>query len=725
MAGFLKNTLKWKLALAVVLSAAIAALSGIAGIFFLSQIQANMAQTNAEVGSSIDRQAALTNHMLPLRATAFAILNSHSAEELEQTKARLAEMTGTSSPGSTSGSELGTAVRELLRIKNNQLLSLDNLTVLSKAARTRLDGVIKQAVTIVDDVEFDSELKIFDAISGIEENIGRSANSESIQGHINEISQTTGTAVATVKAALNMRSLSNELKSMVNEAISSATPEYVDYAKIQITTLLSNTKNELSILPANDKTLQIATLLNELKEVIDKTITAKKKALASGQELELTAALFWERMGALESEMLSETGEMKISADRALETSRNNVRKWQTFELLLVASSLLLAIIAGLYISDMIIRPLKKAVTMIENIAVGEGDLTARMDVQSNDEIGELAKWFNLFIEKLQDMVREIASDAHLLSLASTSLSKLSARMVSSSEQVASQSTEAAGATEKMSANINSIASATEEMSVNVQSVSSTAEEMSQNVDRVAESIEKTSKELSGVANSAKEGSGIANRARLESDSAKQTIETLGSAAKDIGDVTALITRIAEQTNLLALNATIEAATAGDAGKGFAVVANEIKELARQSSEFAKGIAIRIKGVQGNTEKAVTGINEVSEIINTINTSSFRILESVEHQQLTATEISGNVLQARTGTNNIALSIAEIASGSNEMARSVANAANGIKDVLSNIQSVKDAAQESRSSSKELDEAAHELQEISHKIKGMFERFKT
>lgn len=721
MTDLFKNSIRWKLALTFVFCASLASLSGITGIFFLNQIQGNMARTTAEVGANIDKQVDLTTQLLPLRSSAFSILSARSSDDLGKISSFLADP----AKDVSFGADLHNAVEKLLTIKNNQLASLERLDELTRTTQTKLDEVIKQAVTIVDDVEFDSELKIIDSISAIQENIGKSVSPDSIQHHMDEISTSTTNAVSMVKAALNVRSLSNELKSMVNEVIFSSQVENVDYTKIQIKTLLGNTESELILLPQNERTQQIALLLRELGSIIDDTVTAKKEAIFARDALESTTNQFWQDMNTIESTILSEARQMKASANSSLETSSENVRKWQTFELLLVIISLALAITAGMYISVLIIRPLKKTVAMIENIAVGEGDLTARLDVQSKDEIGELASWFNLFIEKLQHMIRDISSDAGLLSMASTSLSKLSAHMVSSSKQVASQASEAATATEEMSANINSIATATEEMSVNVQNVSSTAEEMSQNVESVARSIEETSQELSGVANAAREGSGIANKAREEADSAKNTIEDLGHAAKDIGDVTALIKRIAEQTNLLALNATIEAASAGDAGKGFAVVASEIKELARQSAEAAKSIADRIKGVQGNTDKAVQVINDVSDIINKINQSSSRILKSVEHQQNTATEISGNVVQAKTGTNNIASSISEVASGSNDMAKAAANAAESVKGVTSNIQSVSDAALESNAGSKQVDEAAQELQQIALKIQKMVDRFKT
>ena len=295
-----------------------------------------------------------------------------------------------------------------------------------------------------------------------------------------------------------------------------------------------------------------------------------------------------------------------------------------------MAGSLALAIVIGFYISGMIIKPLKRAVYMLKDIAEGEGDLTVRLEAQSQDEIGELAKWFNLFIEKLQSMIRDIAVNAQVLNSSSNDLSDLSTRMVASTDRASLQANSVAGATDEMSHNITAIASTTEEMSVTVQNISSTAEEMSLNVNAVAVSIEENSQELAEVTSNARDGFDIAEKALAKSNTAMATIEQLGKTAQDIGDVTVLIKRIAEQTNLLALNATIEAASAGDAGKGFAVVAAEIKELAQQSSQAAQDIATRVDGVQTNTEEAVTVIDEIATIIKHLNRSSSSILRSVE-----------------------------------------------------------------------------------------------
>jgi methyl-accepting chemotaxis protein len=340
------------------------------------------------------------------------------------------------------------------------------------------------------------------------------------------------------------------------------------------------------------------------------------------------------------------------------------------------------------------------------------------------NEIDKMAAWINTFITRVANVVKDIVKHSKTLSNSSSEISELAGQMSASAEETSTQANVVASATEEMSASINAIASAAEEMSMNVQSVHSSAEQMSQNMNAVAAAIEEMSMSINYVAGSAQEGSDIAEKAMDMSDSATDTMNVLGKAAREIGDVTDLIKRIAGQTNLLALNATIEAASAGDAGKGFAVVANEIKELANQSAQAAEDIVSRIEESQANTEESIKAIASITDIISKINESSLVITKSVDQQTVTASEISGNVQQANAGANNIASSIAEITNGANDMARSAAEAAKGVNEVSANIQGVSEAANYSSASSQRVDSAASELEKMSAQMQEMVGKFK-
>ncbi len=138
-------------------------------------------------------------------------------------------------------------------------------------------------------------------------------------------------------------------------------------------------------------------------------------------------------------------------------------------------------------------------------------------------------------------------------------------------------------------------------------------------------------------------------------------ISRLGDSTNEIGDVIQVINSIAEQTNMLALNATIEAARAGEAGKGFAVVANEVKELSKETSKATEDIIARIEGIQHDTTEAIEAIDCVSDVIGLINESQNSIAGAVEEQSAMTSEISRNIAEVATGSNEIAQGILLVA----------------------------------------------------------------
>ena len=382
----------------------------------------------------------------------------------------------------------------------------------------------------------------------------------------------------------------------------------------------------------------------------------------------------------------------------------------------------LAALVVFWLITGGIVGPIAQVVKLAN--AISKGDLSQRLNMNREDEIGAMAAALDESCDHLSEMISQLKSNADTQAAASEEMASVSSQMAAAAEEMRSQSDSVAGTTEQMSTSLNSMASAAEEMSVNIQSISSTAEEMSQNMNSVASSIVQMSTSIEGMAMNVNHGTEIAGQAMEMSDSATQSMEMLGKTAREIGEVTNLIKRIADQTNLLALNATIEAASAGDAGKGFAVVANEIKELAKQSGQAANDIAQRIQGVQDNTEEAVEVISGIADIIKRINESSILITQSVEEQSSTANEISGNVQQANTGVGNIASSIAEVARGANDMSKSVAEGAMGVNEVSTNIQSVNKAANESNTGALQVQATAEQLTKIAAQIQEMVEQFK-
>ncbi|BBO91065.1 methyl-accepting chemotaxis protein [Desulfosarcina ovata] len=302
--------------------------------------------------------------------------------------------------------------------------------------------------------------------------------------------------------------------------------------------------------------------------------------------------------------------------------------------------ALLVAIITPLVFSvRSVVAPIARTIAMLKDIATGEGDLTKRMEVLRKDEIGELAGWFNTFLDKLNAVIVKLADNACTVE-----------RSASDFDHIAGQLSQSAGET---SGRANNVSAAAEEMSANLNSVAATMEESATNISMVATSSEEMTATINEIAQNAEKARSIAEQAVRKAGGASDQMNTLGQAAVDIGKVVETITEISEQVNLLALNATIEAARAGEAGKGFAVVANEIKELAKQTSTASLEIRQKIEHIQNSTDGTVKGIDEISEVINDVNSIVETIATAVEEQSSVTREIASNISQAAKGVQEV------------------------------------------------------------------------
>ncbi|MGQ9650154.1 MAG: methyl-accepting chemotaxis protein [Phycisphaerae bacterium] len=343
-----------------------------------------------------------------------------------------------------------------------------------------------------------------------------------------------------------------------------------------------------------------------------------------------------------------------------------------------------------------IATPLRRAAAALQDIAQGEGDLTRRLEVHTTDEVGDVAKWFNTFVEKLQRIIGEIAVSARTLAGSSTELSATATQLTSGAEETTAQSATVAAAAEEMATNMNNMATSTEEMSANVKTVAAAIEEMAASIGEVARNAEQAAT--------------VAGQAAQLAAAGNENISQLGTAADEIGKVIGVIQDIAEQTNLLALNATIEAARAGEAGKGFAVVATEVKELAKQTAEATEDIRRRIEGIQSSTGNAIQSINEISNVITKVNEVSSTIASAVEEQSTT--------------TKEIAQSISQTASAAETVSQGVAQSAAVSKEITKNIAGVDQAAKQTAQGAAQTQAAGNDLSKLAEQLQGLVGQFK-
>jgi len=353
----------------------------------------------------------------------------------------------------------------------------------------------------------------------------------------------------------------------------------------------------------------------------------------------------------------------------------------------IIAVSIVMILLAGVLlaiISKRLSSPIVAAARMLQDIAEGEGDLTKRLEVQTKDELAELARWFNVFVEKLQGIIRTMAVDSEEIQRSARTLSEISSEMTEGSGQTSERANSVAAAMEQMSTNMTNVANSMGENAASVDVVAAAVEEMTSTINEIAETSEKARL--------------VTDKAVEQAAESSQRVDELGNSAQEISKVLETIADISDQVDLLALNATIEAARAGDAGKGFAVVASEIKELAKQTAEATNQIKGKIEGIQKSTEAAVLQIRSISEVVGENSEIVNTIATAVEEQSTTANEISQSVATISQGMQEINVNVTE----SSEVSRNVAE----------EIAGVNQAASEMRKNSSEVDNNASRLTQL-------------
>jgi len=285
----------------------------------------------------------------------------------------------------------------------------------------------------------------------------------------------------------------------------------------------------------------------------------------------------------------------------------------------------------ALFVARLITVPLRKVQTVIEGLA--KGDLTQTADVDSADELGQIASALKASMSALRETVSSMAGNAAALAAAAEEMSVSSQSIGASANQTSSQAGAVSAAAEEVSTNVESVAAGTEEMGAAIRDIA-------QNVS---------------------EGARVAEGAVTLATATNAKIIELGNSSAEIGNVVNLIASIAQQTNLLALNATIEAARAGEAGKGFEVVANEVKELAQETAKATEDIRKRVESIQSETAESVAAIGEISAVIGKMADFQAMIAAAVEEQTATTGEMARNVSEASSGSSEIARNITGVA----------------------------------------------------------------
>ncbi len=310
--------------------------------------------------------------------------------------------------------------------------------------------------------------------------------------------------------------------------------------------------------------------------------------------------------------------------------------------------------IAGVALGNAFLRPLQQIKDNLDDIAAGDGDLTKRLPVNGQDELGELAGSFNAFVAKIHGLVRQIVEmTGQLTGL----VAEVSAQTLRADEAMASQRHE------------------TDQVATAINEMSAAAHQVAQSAQGAASAAQKTDEE-GQAAKKVVDGS-ITRIHALVGDirSSGTSLDSLQQDVQSIVSVLGVIRSIAEQTNLLALNAAIEAARAGEAGRGFAVVADEVRALASRTQQSTQEIQGMIDRLQKGTVDAVTAmrrsseagdvtsqqanqagasLDAIAELIATINAMNAQIASAAEEQTAVAEEINRSVHQIAGAVERVA-----------------------------------------------------------------------
>ena len=358
-----------------------------------------------------------------------------------------------------------------------------------------------------------------------------------------------------------------------------------------------------------------------------------------------------------------------------------------------LAVALVATLLLAFYISSMISRPIRDTVDMLKEISEGEGDLTHSIKVQSKDEIGDLAKYFNETINKIKALVVNIRREASAVSAigadlssnmgeAADSVNEITASVKSIKSRILSQSSSVSqthSTMEQVVVHINQLNEHVESQSTHIAQASSAIEEMVANTRSVTETLVKNTANVRGL----KEASEV-GRAGLREVAAD--IKEIARESEGLLEINSVMKNIASRTNLLSMNAAIEAAHAGVAGRGFAVVADEIRKLAENSGEQSKTVGAVLKKIKESIDQITASTENVLDKFELIDSSVNVVAEQEENMRNAMEEQGTGSRQILEGVGKINEMTWHVKSDSQEMLK-------GVKEVIRESETLEKATQ--------------------------------